>query len=105
MVKVLGTPVSGHGGSLGTLTQKSTFPNEFCAEMHYTDKIVQKNQKYSKKVEHRIYGYKMGVKTLISNSQSRGPKIFHKKWEPVFPKEFFSIKFGSYLETVSTKQC
>ena len=49
VIKVLGTPVSGQGGSLGTLTQKSTFPNEFCTEMHATDKVIQKNQNTAKK--------------------------------------------------------
>ena len=40
---VLWTPVSGQGeGSIGTLTQQSTFPNEFCDEMRITDKVIQK---------------------------------------------------------------
>ena len=39
MVKAFCTPVSGQGGSLWTLTQKSTFPNEFGGEMRATDKV------------------------------------------------------------------
>ena len=49
MVKVLFTPVSGQGGSLGTLTPKSTFPNEFYTEMHATDKVIQKNPNTAQK--------------------------------------------------------
>ena len=49
MVKAFCTPVSGQGGSLWTLTQKSTFPNEFGGEMQATDKVIQKNQNTGKK--------------------------------------------------------
>ena len=43
------------GGSLWTLTQKSTFPNEFGGEMRATDKVIQKNQNTTKKkIENRI---------------------------------------------------
>ena len=41
-------------------TQKSTFPNEFCAEIHTTDKVIPKNQNKPKKIENQIYGYKDG---------------------------------------------
>ena len=33
VVKVLGTPVSGQGGSLWTLTQKTHFPKEFLTKL------------------------------------------------------------------------
>ena len=49
VVKAFCTPVSGQGGSLWTLTQKSTFPNEFGGEMRATDKVIQKNQNTAKK--------------------------------------------------------
>ena len=49
MVKAFCTPVSGQGGSLWTLTQKSTFPDEFGNEMRTTDKVIQKNQNTAKK--------------------------------------------------------
>ena len=42
MVKAFCAPVSGQGRSLWTLTQKSTFPNEFGDEMRATDKVIQK---------------------------------------------------------------
>ena len=38
----------------GSLSQKSTFPNEFGGEMRATDKVIQKKPKYSKKIENRI---------------------------------------------------
>ena len=69
MVKAAYTPVSGQGRSLWTLTQKSTFPNEFGDEMRATDKVIQKNQnsaKKKKKIENRIYNYKMAAKKTIS---------------------------------------
>ena len=44
-----GTPFSGQGGSLWTLTEKSTFPNEFGDEMRTTDKVFQKNKNTAKK--------------------------------------------------------
>ena len=42
-------PLVVKGGSLWTLTQKSTFPNEFDGEMRATDKVIQKNQNTGKK--------------------------------------------------------
>ena len=41
-------------GSLWTLTQKSTFPIEFCTQIHTTDKAVQKNQSRIKKSKIRF---------------------------------------------------
>ena len=86
MVKAFWTPVSGQGGSLWTLTQKSTFPNEFGGEMRATDKVIQKNQNTAKKIENRIYNYKMAAKKPISISRH---KISDQKWENHFPMEFF----------------
>ena len=59
--------------------------------MRATDKVVQKNQKYSKNIENRIYNYKMAAKKPISISRH---KISNQKWETTFPKDF-SLKFGS----------
>ena len=49
MVKAFCTPVCGQGGFLWTLTQKSSFPDEFGGEMGATDKVIQKNQLSEKK--------------------------------------------------------
>ena len=38
------------------------FPDEFCAQIHTTDKVVQKEPKQSKKIENRIYNSKMAAK-------------------------------------------
>ena len=86
MVKVFCTPVSGQGGSLWTLTQKSTFPNEFGGEMQAADKVIQKNQNTAKKIENRIYNYKMAAKKTISISRH---KISDQKWENHFPEGIF----------------
>ena len=73
-------------GSLGTLTQESIFPNDFYTEIDVTDKVIPKSiNKYSEKIENRIYGYKIAAKTLLLNSWH---KISHQKWENTFPKEF-----------------
>ena len=48
MVKAFCTPISGQGGSLWTLTQKSTFPNEFGGEMQVTDKAKKNKSHVSK---------------------------------------------------------
>ena len=63
MVKAFCTPVSGQGGSLWTLTQKSTFPNEFGAEMWATDKVIQKNQNTGKNQKSDIKLQNGGQKT------------------------------------------
>ena len=87
MVKVWCTPVSGQGGSVRTLTQKSTFKNEFGGEMWATDKVIQKNQNTAKKkIENRICNYKMTAKKTISISRH---KISDKNGKTTFPKEFF----------------
>ena len=54
-----------------------------CAEMHVTDKVIQKNQNTAKQVENQMYDYNMAAKTLISNSRHKTtfPKgFFHKSW-------------------------
>ena len=77
------------GGSLWTLTQKSTFPNEFGGEMQATDKVIQKNQNTAKKSK---YNYKMAAKKPISISRH---KISEQKWENHFPEGIFFLEFGS----------
>ena len=92
MVKAFCTPVSGQGGSQWTLTQKSFFPNVFGNEMLATDKVIQKNQNTAKKIENRIYNYKMAAKKTISISRH---KISDQKWEKPLSRRNFSLKFGS----------
>ena len=67
-------------GSLWTLTQKSTFPNEFGGEMRTTDKVIQKNQNSAKKSK---IGYTI-TKFLI-----RDINFLTKNRKTTFPKEFF----------------
>ena len=89
MVKAFYTPVSSQGGSLWTLTKKSTFPNEFGGEMRATDKVVQKNQntaKKKKKIENRIHNYKMAAKNQFLSQDKKFPT---KNGKTTFPKEFF----------------
>ena len=75
------------GGSLWTLTQESTFSNEFGGKIRVTDKVIQKNQNTAtKKIENWIYNYKMVVKKPITISRHN---ISNQKWENTFPKEFF----------------
>ena len=85
MVKVLFTPVSGQGGSLGTLTQKSTFLNEFCAEMLATDKVIQKNQNIAKKSKIGHMVTKWRPKKILNSRHI----ISHQKWENHFPEGIF----------------
>ena len=55
--------------------------------MRATDKVIQKNQKYnSKKIENRIYNYKMAAKKPISISRH---KISEPKMGNHFPEGFF----------------
>ena len=49
--------------------------------MRATDKVIQKNQNASKKIENRIYNYKMAAKKPISISRH---KISDQKWENHF---------------------
>ena len=51
------------GGSLWTLTQKSTFPKEFGGEMRATDKVIQKNQNTTKNRKSDIKLQNGGQKT------------------------------------------
>ena len=68
MVKAFCTPVSGQGGSLWTLAQKSTFPNEIGGEMRATDKVIQKNQKTAKKKKKKKKNRKLDIQ-LQNGSQ------------------------------------
>ena len=79
-------PLVVKGGSLWTLTQKSTFPNELGGEMRATDKVIQKNQNTAKKIENQIYNYKMAAKKPILISRH---KISDQKWENHFPEGIF----------------
>ena len=90
-VKAFCTPVSGQGGSLWTLTQKSTFPNEFGGEMQATYKVIQKNQNTAKKSE---IGYTITKWRPKKQFLSRDIKFPTKNGKNTFPKEF-SLKFGS----------
>ena len=75
------------GGSLWTLTQKSTFPNEFGGEMWATDKVIQKNQNTAKKSKIGIYAItKWRPKNPISISRH---KISDQKKENHFPEGIF----------------
>ena len=99
MVKVLWAPVSGQGESIGTLTQKSTFPNEFRAEMRTTNKVIQKNQNKAKN--------RKSDKRLQNGGQQPKFKLATLNFPPKMVKKTlsrrnFSIKFGSYLWIVST---
>ena len=86
MVKAFCTPVSGQRGSLWTLTQKSTFPNEFGGEMRATDKVIQKNQNTAKKSK---IGYTITKWRPKNQFQSRDIKFSTKNGKTTFPKEFF----------------
>ena len=79
-------PLVVKGGSLWTLTQKSTFSNEFGGEMRATDKVIQKNQNTAKKSK---IGY------IITNWRPKNQFLFRdrkfptKNGKTTFPKEFF----------------
>ena len=93
MVKAFCTPVSGQGGgSLWTLTQKSTFPNEFGGEMRATDEAIQKNQntaKKKKKKKKTKIGYTITKWRPKNQFLSRDIKFPTKNGKTTFPKEFF----------------
>ena len=84
MFKAFCTPVSGQGGSLWTLTQGSTFPNEFGSEMRATDKVIQKNQNTAKKSK---IGYT--ITKWRPKNQFLDIKFPTKNGKTTFPKEFF----------------
>ena len=54
--------------------------------MRATDKVIQKNQNTAKKIENRIYNYRMAAKKPISISRH---EIADQKWENHFPKGIF----------------
>ena len=78
-------PLVVKGGSLWTLTQKSTFPNEFGGEMRATDKVIQKSQNTTKisKIEIKITKWRPKKQFL-----SRDIKFSTKNGKTTFPKEF-----------------
>ena len=86
MVKAFCTPVSGKGGSLWTLTQESTFPNEFGGKMQATDKVIQKNQNTAKKLK---IGFTITKWRPKNQFLSRDKKFSTKNGKTTFPKEFF----------------
>ena len=86
MVKAFCAPVSGQGGSLWTLTQKSTFPNEFGGEMRATDIVIQKNQHTAKTSK---IGYTITKWRPKNQFPSRDIKFPTKNGKTTFPKEFF----------------
>ena len=65
--------------------------------MRATDKVIQKNQNTAKKkkIENRIYNYKMAAKKTKQQQQqqqqfpSRNIKFSTKNGKTTFPKEFF----------------
>ena len=84
MVKVKCTPVSDQGGSLWTLTQKSTFTNEFGSEMR-TTKVIQKNKNTAKKSK---IGYTITKWRPKNQFPSRDIKFPTKNGKTTFSKEF-----------------
>ena len=79
-------PLVVKGGSLWTLTQKSTFPNEFGGEMRATDKVIQKNQNTAKKLK---IGYSMTKWRPKNQFLLRDIKFPTKNGKTTFPKEIF----------------
>ena len=78
-------PLVVKGGSLWTLTQKSTFPNEFGGEMRATDKVIQKNQNTGKKLK---IGYAITKWRPKNQFLSRDIKFLTKNGKTTFLKEF-----------------
>ena len=60
--------------------------------MRATDKVIQKNQNTEKKIENRIYNYKMAAKKTISISRH---KISDQKMGKSLSRKNFSFTFGS----------
>ena len=79
-------PLVVKGGSLWTLTQKSTFPNEFGDEMRATDKVIQKNQNTAKQSK---IGYTITKWRTKNQFLSRDIKFLTKNGKTTFPKDFF----------------
>ena len=79
-------PLVVKGGSLWTLCQKSTFPNEFGDEMRATDKVIQKNQNTAKKLK---IGYTITKWRPKNQFLSHDIKFLTKNGKITFPKEFF----------------
>ena len=81
------------GGSLWTLTQESTFPNEFGGEMQATDKVIQKNQNTEKKNRKSDIQLQNGGKK--KNNFYLATKNFRLKMGKLLSRRNFSLKFGS----------
>ena len=65
-------------GSLWTLTQKSTFPNEFGSEMRATDKIIKTKKKKKKKIQQKKKKKKKKTRKSDIQLQNGGQKThFH----------------------------
>ena len=80
-------PLVVKGGSLWTLSQKSTFPNEFGGEMRATDKVIQKKQYTTKKKSKiRYIITKWRPKNQFPSGDIKFPT---KNGKSTFPKEFF----------------
>ena len=86
-------------GSLWTLTQKSTLPNEFGREMRATDKVIKKNQNTAKKKKKKKKKNRKSDIQLQNGGQKpisiSRHKISDQKWGNHFPRRTFSLKFGS----------
>ena len=103
--------LSGQGGSLWTLTQKSTFPNEFCGEMPVTDKVIQKNQNMAKKKSQ--IGYTITKWRPKKQFTSRDIKFPTENGKTLFPKKFFleiwliidDCKYNYFAEIKFQKSC
>ena len=81
-----GLPLVVKGGSLWTLTQKSTFPNEFGGKMRAPDKVIQKNHNTAKKSK---IGYTITKWRPKNQFLSRDIKFPTKNGKTTFPQEFF----------------
>ena len=79
-------PLVVKGGSLWTLTQESTFPNEFGGKMQATDKVIQNNQNTAKKSK---IGYTITKWRPKNQFLSRDKKFSTKNGKTSLTKEFF----------------
>ena len=76
----------GGGGSLWTLTQKSTLKNEFGGEMRATDKVIQNNQNTAKQSK---IGYTITKWRPKNKFPSCDIKFPTENGKTTFPMEFF----------------
>ena len=78
-------PLVVKGGPKWTLTQKSTFPNEFGNEIWATDKVIQKNQNTVKKSKN---GYTITKWRPKNQFPSRNIKFPTKNGKPLSRRNF-----------------